>query len=902
MKTLKKLGLEIGDLIQKEDLSSLRQTKRILSDLDSILVSKAEKYLDRIYLVKSYMDYDKWLDKKSRNRFLSSLDKVTDKYYDEISKLALRVQRQSFFNVRHLILKKFKKLFPFVKVRKTLEAVFDRELFIGSPKEFKRLQGAIKGVPQSFVLVDEIRVTEGPPRPGARAIYKHYYNSISCQSTYIGSKEVMIHELGHGFDFKKLRKTPEFRSFINNQYRKKAEQVLKKANKFFAWQGLKQWPTIRHINYKRLYAIPGMSGLLTDFYSMHNRDEFFACSCSDYVRHAKRFKKKFPEMFDFLKKEVFDGKDFLPPEVIPVKKGVHLMIGTGKITEEFKKFLAKQFEAGISSKTAIKTLSLEHQALVKSALINGIEKGHDLSLIRSQVMKDIKAELLESTARKNLEFNTMRILRTSHQQASNASVNYFAEQNRAVIKELERVANGRPCVLYYQSTVFTNKGFKSISSVKVGDKIITHTGRCRAVTKLHRRKYSGRIIEFKLDTKPFKDPISLTPDHPVLTKRGWIYAEDLLISDLVITAGTKCQYCGKFIPYNSNWTKIGVNRFCNTSGIGSCWNKYKENKPKWIKEADQYQEQKGIRFKESRWPKQRTEWFYSYLIFDFWPIKDLKMTRTKKPYEIVFNLDVIVAGTYILKGVVVHNCMACICLDGKRYPVGSTMDDHVQGMCSFSYIIKTPAEMGFEKIPPGAEKAWSVEARPYPRMLSNFHDLSEIEQRRIFDNKSLYDLWKREKFPIEKLVMKRAGAYIPATYKHAVANYPKWGGVSNPIAKLSDYSKEVDWAVIDPLDRSVKSQIILGKDLPKGAVIKSKYGGNAFGIGLTERMKISERGLSEANSYISFHKTDVPWYDFNKSQRVLGLYMRKASDKSIYYIVPEPKMKTMLRKYPPPKK
>jgi SPP1 gp7 family putative phage head morphogenesis protein len=41
-------------------------------------------------------------------------------------------------------------------------------------------------------------------------------------------------------------------------------------------------------------------------------------------------------------------------------------------------------------------------------------------------------------------------------------------------------------------------------------------------------------------------------------------------------------------------------------------------------------------------------------------------------------------------------CMACVVLDGKRYPIDEPMDDHVQGRCVFVPITKTYAQMGID--------------------------------------------------------------------------------------------------------------------------------------------------------------------------------------------------------------
>jgi hypothetical protein len=43
-----------------------------------------------------------------------------------------------------------------------------------------------------------------------------------------------------------------------------------------------------------------------------------------------------------------------------------------------------------------------------------------------------------------------------------------------------------------------------------------------------------------------------------------------------------------------------------------------------------------------------------------------------------------------------NTCMACIVLDGKRYPLNQPMDDHPVGRCSFVPITKTYAQLGID--------------------------------------------------------------------------------------------------------------------------------------------------------------------------------------------------------------
>ena len=62
--------------------------------------------------------------------------------------------------------------------------------------------------------------------------------------------------------------------------------------------------------------------------------------------------------------------------------------------------------------------------------------------------------------------------------------------------------------------VSTNPGTKPISQIVVGDKVLTHTGEYRPVTKIWKFAYTGPLYEIKLLGSP--DPLICTADHKIL--------------------------------------------------------------------------------------------------------------------------------------------------------------------------------------------------------------------------------------------------------------------------------------------------------------------------------------------------------------------------------------------------
>jgi hypothetical protein len=63
--------------------------------------------------------------------------------------------------------------------------------------------------------------------------------------------------------------------------------------------------------------------------------------------------------------------------------------------------------------------------------------------------------------------------------------------------------------------IITTTGCKKIKNIVIGDKVLTHTGSFKKVTRLYRKPYKNKIIE--LDMFGYNRKIQVTPEHPFLT-------------------------------------------------------------------------------------------------------------------------------------------------------------------------------------------------------------------------------------------------------------------------------------------------------------------------------------------------------------------------------------------------
>jgi ribonucleoside-diphosphate reductase alpha chain len=85
--------------------------------------------------------------------------------------------------------------------------------------------------------------------------------------------------------------------------------------------------------------------------------------------------------------------------------------------------------------------------------------------------------------------------------------------------------------------VTTDQGVKRIDQLKIGDRVLTHAGHYRPVTQLFQRAYDGELLNVQI--KLIGTTLEVTPEHPVLTERGWVKAGELKIGDRVAIGSAK---------------------------------------------------------------------------------------------------------------------------------------------------------------------------------------------------------------------------------------------------------------------------------------------------------------------------------------------------------------------------
>jgi dTDP-4-amino-4,6-dideoxygalactose transaminase len=109
-----------------------------------------------------------------------------------------------------------------------------------------------------------------------------------------------------------------------------------------------------------------------------------------------------------------------------------------------------------------------------------------------------------------------------------------------------------------RSKVLTKDGYKTISSIRVGEEVLTHKNNYKKVTKLYNRNYVGDWVKLKLNgmrsTAAWgKRWLNATKEHPILVRRNnkptWLPIKDVVVGDWVYIRSSRCSICNKKIPF-----------------------------------------------------------------------------------------------------------------------------------------------------------------------------------------------------------------------------------------------------------------------------------------------------------------------------------------------------------------
>jgi SPP1 gp7 family putative phage head morphogenesis protein len=194
------------------------------------------------------------------------------------------------------------------------------------------------------------------------------------------------------------------------------------------------------------------------------------------------------------------------------------------------------------------------------------------------------------------------------------------------------------CLVDPQVPIVSLEGHKRICDIKIGDLVLTAEGKFRKVLKTFRGHHTGGLITIKF-SKYEKDNghLTVTPEHPILTKNGYVKALYLTEKDEIAVLAKDCKGCGVLIP-----DLIGFPKYC----CKKCGD-VKTAKEQW---KTMRKEMLECTKNNGGWNKCKSgDYRFIYITPRKISFSGNKKVRT-------YNLEVEEFNNYIAKGVVIHNC------------------------------------------------------------------------------------------------------------------------------------------------------------------------------------------------------------------------------------------------------
>ena len=151
----------------------------------------------------------------------------------------------------------------------------------------------------------------------------------------------------------------------------------------------------------------------------------------------------------------------------------------------------------------------------------------------------------------------------------------------AVAIEMQKVTKGRPqnkkdvwpAVDYGRclppsTPIATIDGTKPLSEIRIGDRVLTHTGKFRKVVRIFERRYTGKLYTFRTRGNP--EPLSTTEDHPILVwqegEMTWSLANEIGPGSFLTRPALSAQLSDK-LGLNSNlYQRSPVQQSSGTKG------------------------------------------------------------------------------------------------------------------------------------------------------------------------------------------------------------------------------------------------------------------------------------------------------------------------------------------------
>jgi very-short-patch-repair endonuclease len=122
------------------------------------------------------------------------------------------------------------------------------------------------------------------------------------------------------------------------------------------------------------------------------------------------------------------------------------------------------------------------------------------------------------------------------------------------------------CIVNPLTHIYTSKGNKYIKDIEINDLVLTHTGKFKKVVNFFKEENKDDFF-FKLtlaNNRKIKS-LMVTKNHPILTNKGWIKAEEIYLnkSDFkIISSAEPCITCQKLVCCKPNIQRVFCSKTC----------------------------------------------------------------------------------------------------------------------------------------------------------------------------------------------------------------------------------------------------------------------------------------------------------------------------------------------------
>ncbi len=200
--------------------------------------------------------------------------------------------------------------------------------------------------------------------------------------------------------------------------------------------------------------------------------------------------------------------------------GFILVIGTGKIDDDFGLFAEGQEAAGLSPADLLAGISTPHLGKMQKGLIRTTRQGIERGISKKTYISRAFNMMAKQKERTELVKGAMGVMRGAHQRAAAGATSMLSLFNKKKVTMLMRVTSGgRSCIACFPGEshrISIENGEKFIEDISVGDIIYNGSGVLDYVEQVHCNEYEGDLIEIELENG---QKITPTPNHKIFVKR-----------------------------------------------------------------------------------------------------------------------------------------------------------------------------------------------------------------------------------------------------------------------------------------------------------------------------------------------------------------------------------------------